>query len=333
MTSAATRPGVRYTFTVEAAAAGRRLDVFLAARLPHLSRARLQALIASGQVAVGAAGADRDSDRGVDGAPGAAGSRVRAAHRVRAGERIAVEIPPVGPPTLEPEPIPLAIAFEDDDLLVIDKPAGLTVHPGAGQPTGTLVHAVLAHCPDLPGIGGEHRPGIVHRLDKDTSGLMVVAKSERALRSLQAQIQHRSARRDYLALVHGRVARMEGTVDAPIGRDPRHRTRMAIVASGRRAVTRYRVAERFADATLLEVGLETGRTHQIRVHCASLGHPVVGDRVYGPRPNPWGMRRQALHAFRLALVHPVTGADMVFTTPLPPDMEAALQMVRRGRHA
>ncbi len=315
MTPAATRPVQRYTFTVEAPA-GRRLDVFLAVQLPQLSRARLQALIASGRVTIAP--------------PGAAGGRVRAAHRVRVGDRITIEIPPSSPPTLKPEPIPLEIVYEDDDILVIDKPAGLTVHPGAGRQTGTLVHAVLAHCPDLPGIGGEHRPGIVHRLDKDTSGLLVVAKTDQALRSLQTQMQSRRARRDYLALVHGRVAQAQGTVTAPIGRDPHHRTRMAIVASGRRAVTHYRVAERFADATLLEVSLGTGRTHQIRVHLASLGHPVVGDPIYGPRPNPWGLRRQALHARRLTFLHPATGAEMAFTAPLPTDIDAALAMLRTG---
>ncbi len=315
MTPAATRPVQRHTLTVETPG-GQRLDVFLAARLPQLSRARLQALIASGHVTIAP--------------PGAVGARVRAAQQVRVGDRITVEIPPSSPPTLEPEPIPLAIVYEDDDLLVIDKPAGLTVHPGAGRQTGTLVHAVLAHCPDLPGIGGERRPGIVHRLDKDTSGLLVVAKTDQALASLQAQMQSRRARRDYLALVHGRVARAQGTVDAPIGRDPRHRTRMAIVASGRQAVTHYRIAERFADATLLEVSLGTGRTHQIRVHCASLGHPVVGDPVYGRRPNPWGLRRQALHACRLTLLHPVTGAEMVFTAPPPADIETALAMLKAG---
>ncbi len=317
MTPAATRPVRRHTFTVEAA--GRRLDVFLASKLPQFSRARLQALIASGHVTIEP--------------PGAAGARVRAAHRVRAGDRITVEILPSSPPTLEPEAIPLAIVYEDDDLLVIDKPAGLTVHPGAGRQTGTLVHAVLAHCPDLPGIGGEHRPGIVHRLDKDTSGLLVVAKTDQALASLQAQMYSRRARRDYLALVHGRVAQAQGTVNAPIGRDPRHRTRMAIVASGRRAVTHYRVAERFPDATLLEVSLGTGRTHQIRVHCASLRHPVVGDPAYSRRPNPWGLRRQALHARRLTFLHPVTGTEMVFTAPPPADIEAALRLLRAGRHA
>lgn len=276
-------------------------------------------------------GAERTDAGRPGGRPGLA--RAKPAHRVSVGELVHVAIPPVEPPSLEPEAIPLTVVYEDADLLVVDKPAGLTVHPGAGRLTGTLVHAVLAHCPDLPGIGGEHRPGIVHRLDKDTSGLLVVAKTEVTLRGLQAQIQVRRVQRDYLALVHGRVARTTGTIDAPIARDPRHRTRMAIVASGRRAVTHFRVAERFAEATLLEARLETGRTHQIRVHCASLGHPIVGDQVYGRRSNPWGLRRQALHAFRLAFIHPVSGTPMTFTALLPEDMDTVLAVLRAGARA
>ncbi|MDR7543294.1 MAG: RluA family pseudouridine synthase [Armatimonadota bacterium] len=300
----------------------------MADQLPDQSRARLQALIAGGHVSVAAEPT----------APGAAGPpapvvRVRPSYRVRAGDLIVVEIPPAHPTELRPEPIPLEILYEDGEVLVINKPAGLVVHPGAGRPTGTLAHAVLAHCPDLPGIGGAVRPGIVHRLDKDTSGLLVVAKTEAALRELQAQIQARRARRDYLALVHGAVAIEQGTIDAPLGRDARYRTRMAVVASGRRAVTHYRVVERFADATLLELRLGTGRTHQIRVHCASIGHPVVGDRLYGRRPNPWGLRRQALHAFRLTFAHPGTGREMSFLAPLPADMEAALGQLREERDA
>jgi 23S rRNA pseudouridine1911/1915/1917 synthase len=317
MTRVAGRPGAHHTFTVETAAEGRRLDVFLADRLPGLSRARLQALIEDGLVTVRPR------------TPSGGGSaRARAAHRVHRGDQITVEVPAVAPSRLEPEPIPLSVVYEDDALLVVDKPAGLAVHPGAGRQTGTLVHAVLARCPSLPGIGGEGRPGIVHRLDKDTSGLLVVAKTETALRSLQAQIQTRAARRDYLVLVHGRVAMDAGTIDAPIGRDPRRRTRMAIAASGRRAVTHYRVVERFRDATLLEARLETGRTHQIRVHCTSIGHPVVGDPVYARRPNPWGLDRQALHAHRLAFTHPVTGAPLIFTAPVPSDIERALGLLR-----
>jgi 23S rRNA pseudouridine1911/1915/1917 synthase len=249
---------------------------------------------------------------------------------VRAGERVRVEIPPAEPARLTPEFLPLTIVYEDADLLVIDKPAGLAVHPGAGRRSGTLVHAVLAHAPDLAGVGGALRPGLVHRLDKDTSGLLVVAKNDAALRSLQEQVQTRGMRREYLALVHGHVAPSTGMVEAPIGRDAHHRTRMAIVASGRRAVTHYRVLERFAGATLLEVRLETGRTHQIRVHCASLGHPVIGDPVYGRQPNPWGLRRQALHAFRLSFAHPRSGVALRFLAPLPPDLEPVLRQLRAG---
>jgi 23S rRNA pseudouridine1911/1915/1917 synthase len=300
--------------------------VFLTDRLPEVSRARLQALIASGRVSI------ITVPLAARGSPPEA-RRLRPSHRVREGDRVTVVIPPAEPTALRPEPIPLDVVYEDAHLLVINKPAGLTVHPGAGRTTGTLVHAVLARCPDLPGIGGEQRPGIVHRLDKDTSGLMVVAKTEAALRGLQAQIAERRARREYLALVHGAVRRLEGTIDAPVGRDPRQRTRMAVVPSGRRAVTHFRVVERFREATLLELRLETGRTHQIRVHCASIGHPVVGDRTYGRRPNAWGLRRQALHAHRLAFSHPLTGDALRFTAPVPADVEAALQALRAGPRA
>jgi 23S rRNA pseudouridine1911/1915/1917 synthase len=319
------------TLIVEAAARGRRLDAYLAANLPDLSRARVQALIANGCVIVrapAAPGAKMPLRRG----------RLRAADRVRGGETIVVDVPPVKPVALHPEPIPLDIVYEDDHLLVIDKPAGMAVHPGAGRSTGTLVHAVLAHCPALPGIGGEQRPGIVHRLDKDTSGLLVVAKTDEALRGLQAQIQSRTARREYVAFVYGRLTRPAGTIDAPIGRDPRHRTRMAVVPSGRRAVTHYRVARAFEDATLVNVSLETGRTHQIRVHFASIGHPVVGDPAYARRSNPWGLRRQALHARRLAFAHPVTGRALSFTSDLPADMRAVIETLQsrapaRGRRS
>lgn len=256
--------------------------------------------------------------------------RVRPSDRLRGGDHVDVEIPPLPAAATAPapEPIPLAVVYEDSDLLVVDKPVGMTVHPGAGRSTGTLVHAVLAHSPGMALIGGADRPGIVHRLDKDTSGLLVVAKTEAAWRGLQAQIQSRRARREYLALVHGRLERSSSVIEAPIGRDPRHRTRMAVVASGRRAVTHYTVAERFEDATLLQVRLDTGRTHQIRVHLAHIGHPVVGDPIYGRRANAWGMRRQALHARTLAFAHPTTGADMVFHAPLPTDFEEALQTLR-----
>jgi 23S rRNA pseudouridine1911/1915/1917 synthase len=284
--------------------------VFLAARLPAWSRARLRALIDTGRVAVA----------------GRAGCK--AASRVREGDRVVVEVPPTEPITIRPELIPLAIVHEDIDVLVIDKPSGLTVHPGAGRRTGTLAHAVLAHAPELTGIGGELRPGIVHRLDKDTSGLIVVAKNERALRRLQDAIRERRVRREYLAIVHGRVRRTEGTIDAPVGRDPRRRTRMAVVVTGRRAVTHFRVAEIFADASLLALRLETGRTHQIRVHCVSIGHPVIGDPVYARGVPSRGLARQALHAHRLAFTHPSTGVAMAFESPLPEDLSAVIHRLR-----
>jgi 23S rRNA pseudouridine1911/1915/1917 synthase len=299
---------------VDAAAAGCRLDAFLAARVPALSRARLQGLIAAGCVTVARL----------------AGRRVRPAARLRAGDVVVLVVPPPAPVVLQPEPLPLDIVYEDADVLVVNKPAGLVVHPGAGRTSGTLVHAVLAHCPDLPGIGGAHRPGIVHRLDKDTSGLLVVAKTEAALRHLQAEIAAKRATRDYLALVWGRPSPAAGTIEAPIGRDPRRRTRMAVRPDGRPAVTRYRVLEAFPEAALLEVRLVTGRTHQIRVHCAHIGHPVVGDPVYGRRRNPWGLQRQALHAFRLAFTHPRDGRALQFEVPLPEDLATALRALRAG---
>jgi len=219
----------------------------------------------------------------------------------------------------------------DADLLVVNKPPGLVVHPGPGHPAGTLVNAILARVPDLAGIGGVLRPGIVHRLDKDTSGLLVVAKNEATLRALQAAVKARAVVRRYLALVHGRVVPAEGTIEAPIARHPRQRQQMAVVAGGRAAVTRYRVVEQFAAAALVEATLLTGRTHQIRVHFAHIGHPVVGDHVYGRRRETWGMNRQALHAYRLVFAHPRTGISVEVESPLPEDMAAALDCLRGRR--
>jgi 23S rRNA pseudouridine1911/1915/1917 synthase len=318
------------TYVVGQADAGLRLDRFLQARAPALSRARLQGLIASGHVRV-------------------EGGRARASHRLRVGAQVTVHIPPPEPVALVPEPFPLDIVHEDAHLLVVNKPVGLVVHPGAGHRAGTLVHALLAHCgPALSGIGGTRRPGIVHRLDRGTSGLLVVAKTDAAHQALAQALKARTVERRYLALVHGRVPHAEGQVEAAIGRDPRDRLRMAVrpPGSGRPALTRYRVLERFAapvPLTWLEVTLGTGRTHQIRVHLAHLGFPVVGDRTYGRRgvaalgpglgARVAALGGQALHAATLAFVHPATGARLRFAAPVPPALADLLAWLRaHGSH-
>jgi 23S rRNA pseudouridine1911/1915/1917 synthase len=240
-----------------------------------------------------------------------------------------VVVPPAEPLPLRPEAIPLDILFEDEDLLVVNKPAGMVVHPGAGCATGTLVHALLSHCRHLPGIGGVERPGIVHRLDRDTSGVMVVAKTDAAHHSLSAQFKARTVAKRYLALAHGRLPPEGGCIEAPIGRREQDRTRMGIRAGGREARTSFRVLRRLAEMTLVELRLETGRTHQIRVHLAHIGHPVVGDGVYGgrrerqARGRPDSAKRQMLHAWQLAFRHPTSGAPLAFTAPPPADFLAA----------
>ncbi len=291
---------------------GPRLDRYLAQLWPDLSRSRLQHLIADGLACV-------------NGAP------AKASYQVRGGDLLTVRIPAPSPLTLSPEEIPLRVIYEDQDLVVIDKPAGLVVHPAPGHPSGTLVNALLAHCPDLAGIGGVERPGIVHRLDKDTSGLMVVAKNERAHQSLTRQIKERSVTKRYLALIHGELRPPAGTIDAPIGRDPRNRQRMAVVGDGRAASSSYTTLERLGPYSLVEVQIHTGRTHQIRVHLAHVGHPVVGDPVYGRKekrpsmgPNmPLG--RQFLHAAVLGFRLPSSGEYREFRCELPEDLRVVLE--------
>ena len=273
------------------------------------------------------------------------GRPARSSHRLRDGDRVRVEVPEPEPTTLRAEAIPLAIVYEDGDLVVIDKPAGLVVHPGAGARHGTLVHALLHRYPEIAAVGGAGRPGIVHRLDKDTSGLLVVARSSRAYRALVEALRAREVRRAYVALVWGSPRQTEGVIETAVGRHPKDRKRMAVVTrGGKEARTRWRAVERLGLATRLEIHLDTGRTHQIRVHMAHLGHPVVGDPVYGGRGKKllslrgaerslalevlMSVPRQALHASSLGLIHPATGARLVFESPLPEDLDRALDLLR-----
>jgi 23S rRNA pseudouridine1911/1915/1917 synthase len=285
---------------------GERLDIALA-RTAGFGRSRsfAQRLIEQGLVTV-------------NGRPG------KASFRVKESDLIEFEIPPAEPAEARPEDIAIDVVYEDRDIIVVNKPRGMVVHPGAGNRSGTLVNALLKRCPDLGATGDRIRPGIVHRLDKDTTGLIVVAKNEPALKNLQAQIGARTAKRVYLALVEGRPP-SRGTVDAPVGRDPRNRKRMAVVPSGRPAKTNYEVLEWLGKYSLLRLELDTGRTHQIRVHMAYIGHAVVDDPVYGHKKWRAGLFGQALHAHELRLFHPVTGAPMVFEAPLPVDFRIALQ--------
>ncbi|HBV85911.1 MAG TPA: RNA pseudouridine synthase [Desulfosporosinus sp.] len=246
------------------------------------------------------------------------GSPKKANYRVRVGDKIEVIIPSPREAIAEPENIPLEILYEDEDVLVVNKPQGMVVHPAPGAWTGTMVNALLYHCNNLSGINGVLRPGIVHRIDKDTSGILVVAKNDSAHQGLAAQLKAHTMKRLYLALVHGVMAEPSGTVDAPIGRDPADRKRMAVVMQNSKlAVTHYTILERFKDTTYLEVRLETGRTHQIRVHMAYIKHPVLGDPVYGPKKDQYGLPGQMLHAAHLGFEHPLNGKWMEFDAPVP----------------
>jgi 23S rRNA pseudouridine1911/1915/1917 synthase len=289
--------------------AARRLDHYLARALPDVSRATIQRLIRQGLITVD-------------------GLASRASSPVKPGMQVVARIPPPIPAAqVPPQAITLDVVYEDGDLLVVNKPAGMVVHPAAGHYEGTLVNALLARYPHLAA-GDEGRPGIVHRLDRDTSGLLVVAKTETALDYLRAQFRSRQVKKTYLALVHGRPPKPEGIVEVPLGRDPRQRKRMAVVAGGRPARTGFRVLEDLGEYSLLSVSLETGRTHQIRVHLAWLGVPVVGDGVYGRRRNRLGLARQALHAWRLAFERPGGRGRLELEAPLPADLEKVLEELR-----
>jgi len=310
--------------------AGERVDAFIAARTPELTRSAVGRLIDEGRVTIG-------------------NIPVKAKYRVKSGDEITVEIPPPAPTDIQAEEIPLEVVYEDSDIIVVNKPRGMTTHPAPGAAAGTLVNALLALTTDLSGVGGVQRPGIVHRLDKDTSGLIVVAKNDAAHTGLQSQIQEKAAGRKYIALVWGDTKFEKAMVDAPIGRHPVDRKKMAIVTNGKSkpAVTDLAVIERLDGFTLLEASLRTGRTHQIRVHCSYIGHPVVGDPVYGGRrhlPGRFGPKSrleferlitslggQALHAYKLSFTHPRTKSPMEFEAPIPKDMANLIDWLREHK--
>jgi len=301
------------TTTLTVTESGARLDRYISDHLPDLSRAAVQRLIGDAQIRVD-------------------GIARKASYHVQVGETITVRVPPPAPATPRAEKIPLDILYEDDDLIVINKLAGMVVHPAAGHSQGTLVNAILAHSPHL-NIGGVERPGIVHRLDSETSGIIVVAKNDAAMRDLQAQFKSRRVKKTYLALAEGIVKPPRGKIDAPIGRDPKHRQKMVVVTRGvrREAVTVYRTLASFDSTpfrsgryTLLEVEPQTGRTHQIRVHLAFLGFPVVADAIHGKKKNALGLTRQFLHAWKITFTLPRDGREMNFTAPLPEDLRGTL---------
>lgn len=289
---------------------GERLDVFLARKYPEMSRSHLQKLITAEEVLIN-------------------GKSRKANYKLSEGELVSLCLPEPEVINISPENIPLDILYEDSDIIVINKPRGMVVHPAAGVTTGTLVNALLAHCDDLSGINGVIRPGIVHRLDKDTSGVMVAAKNDVAHINLSEQIKNKTAKRVYWAIVFGNIKESSGTINGDIGRNPNDRQKMAIVtANGKPATTKFKVLERFGQYTLIECRLLTGRTHQIRVHMTSIGHPLVGDPKYGRGKSPFKIQGQALHSLNLTLVHPKTGEEMIFEAPLPEDMKKILSAMR-----
>jgi len=292
-------------YLIEEDMEGERLDAFLAEVIADLSRTAIKDLISNGRVLVD-------------------GQARKPSYRVKEGEQVLIHVPEARQVSIKPQNIPLEIIYQDQDLAVVNKPKGMVVHPAHGNWENTMVNALLYHIKDLSGINGELRPGIVHRLDKDTSGVMVVAKHDQAHRILAEQIKEHSIKREYQALVHGVIKENLGTIEAPIGRSRTDRKKMAVTADGRTAISRYRVLERYQNYTLVQVSLLTGRTHQIRVHFSFIKHPVVGDTVYGPAKNNLGLDSQALHACVLGFNHPRTGDYMEFNSPLPDEFQQAL---------
>ena len=310
------------SFTATELEAGQRFDTVIASRILSLSRSYANRLIRAGHVTI----------NGLTKKPG---------YVIRCGEIVRCKIPPPQPITCKPEPIPLCILYEDQDIIVLNKPPGLVVHPAPGHPGGTLVNGLLHYCRDLKGIGGELRPGIVHRLDKETSGTIIVAKNDMAHESLSNQFKKRQVQKSYLALVYGEMKTSSGVISLPIGRHPTNRKKMSTRSRRSRSTeTRWKIKEAFPGLTLLEIDLKTGRTHQVRVHCAAIGHPVAGDATYGGKkilrglaPGPIqdtikGIRRQMLHAWQLTLLHPRTGELMHFESPIADDMACVLDDLR-----
>jgi len=298
------------TFLVESNDAGKRIDVFLSEKIEDMSRSRIQKLIEDNKIKVNA-------------------KEIKSNYKIKNGDEITVEVPKPVMLQIQAEDIDIDILYEDDDIVVVNKPQGMVVHPAAGNYTGTLVNALLKKCRTLSSINGVIRPGIVHRIDKDTSGVLVVAKNDYAHQHLAEQIKEHTVKRVYIALTEGVIKQDQGTIDKPIGRHPIHRKKMAVIENGKRAVTHFKVLERYKENTLVEARLETGRTHQIRVHMAYIGHPLVGDPVYGFKKQKFNLKGQALHAMVLGFIHPRTGEYMEFSSPLPDYFQNLIEKLRR----
>lgn len=301
-----------YRFYIDEEMQGTRLDVVLSFSVPEVSRSFIQRLIEDGRTKIDGRVCTSKKEK------------------VKAGQEISIDIPPARELEIVPQDIPLTIVYEDEAVIVVDKPKGMVVHPAPGNPDGTLVNALMYHCGDrLSTINGVIRPGIVHRIDKDTSGLLMVAKNDAAHAGLAAQLEKHSITRRYRAIVYNNFIEDEGRIEAPIGRDPKNRLKQAVVSGGRYAATNYKVLERFGKFTYIELALETGRTHQIRVHMAYKKHPLLGDTVYGPQSNSLGVSSQMLHAMVLGFIHPVTGEYVEFESPLPQEFQTVLEKLRR----
>ena len=299
-------------YTINKELAGNRIDKTLPNLDKNLTRVMAQKLIEQGNVKVN-------------------GKNVKTSYKLNENDKVEVEIPEVKEVSIEAQDIPVEVLYEDNDIIVVNKPKGLVVHPANGNPDGTLVNALMKICKGtLSGIGGEIRPGIVHRLDKDTSGVLIVAKNDKAHLALCEQIKNREVKKTYLALTRGIIKENEATINMPIGRSTTDRKKMAVVKTGKEAITHFKVIERFKENTLLEINLETGRTHQIRVHLSQIGYPIVGDMVYSNGKNKFGVQGQMLHAWKIKFMHPITGKEMEIEAPLPPYFKDVLQNSKSG---